>query len=59
MIMTLVKIQREKYFIATTELNLKKQEFAKGIKELTWKVLFALVTSGKVDKLLYREENAI
>ena len=33
--MTLVKIQREKYFIATTELNLKKQEFAKGIKELT------------------------
>ena len=59
MIMTLVKIQREKYFIATNELNLKKEELAKGIKELTWKVLFALVTSGKVDKLLYRQENVI
>ena len=35
MIMTLVKIQREKYFIATNELNLKKEELAKGIKELT------------------------
>ena len=59
MITTLVKIQREKYFIATKELNLKKQEIAKGIKELTLKVLFALVSSGKVDKLLYREENVI
>lgn len=55
-----MKIQRAKYFIATKELNLKKQEIAvKGIKELTLKVLFALVTSGKGDKLLYREENVI
>ena len=56
MIMTLVKLQREKYFIATKEINLKKQEIAaKGIK----KVLFALVSSGKVDKLLHKEENVI
>ena len=59
MITTLVKIQGEKYFIATKELNLKKQEIAKGIKELTLKVLSALVPSCKVDKLLYREENVI
>ena len=59
MIMTFVKIQRGKYFIATKELNLKKQEIAKGIKELTLKVLFALISSAKVDKLLYREENVI
>lgn len=57
--MTLVKIQREKYFIVTTELNLKKQDLAKGIKELTLKVFFALVPSCKVDKLLYREEKVI
>ena len=57
--MTLVRIQREKYFIATKELNLKKQELTKGIKELTLKVLFALISSAKVDKLLYREENVI
>ena len=56
----MVKIQRAKYLIATKELNLKKQEIAvKGIKELTLKVLFALVTSGKGDELLYREENVI
>ena len=54
-----VKLQREKYFIATKEINLKKQEIAKGIKELTLKVLFALVPSCKVDELLYREENVI
>ena len=54
-----VKLQTEKYFIATKEINLKKQEIAKGIKELTLKVLFALVSSGKVDKLLHREENVI
>lgn len=55
MIITLVKIQREKYYISTKEINLKKQEIAKGIKEeLTLKVHFALVTSYKVDKLLYR-----
>ena len=54
-----MKLQREKYFIATKEINLKKQEIAKGIKELTLKVLFALVSSGKVDKLLHREENVI
>ena len=60
MVTTLVKIQRAKYLIATKELNLKKQEIAvKGIKELTLKVLFALVSSVKVDKLLYREENVI
>ena len=60
MVTTLVKIQRVKYLIATKELNLKKQEIAaKGIKELTLKVLFALVSSVKVDKLLYREENVI
>ena len=60
MVTTLVKLQREKYFIATKEINLKKQEIAaKGIKELTLKVLFALVSSVKVDKLLYREENVI
>ena len=60
MVTTLVKIQRVKYLIATKELNLKKQEIAvKGIKELTLKVLFASVTSCKVDKLLYREENVI
>ena len=35
--MILVKIQREKYFIATKERNLKKQEIAKDIKELTLK----------------------
>ena len=57
--MTLGKIQREKYFIATKELNLKKQELTKSIKELTLKVLFALISSAKVDKLLYREENVI
>ena len=40
MVTTLVKLQREKYFIATKEINLKKQEIAaKGIKELTLKVL--------------------
>ena len=40
MVTTLVKIQRAKYFAATKELNLKKQEIAvKGIKELTLKVL--------------------
>lgn len=55
MIITLVKIQREKYYISTKEINLKKQGIAKGIKEeLTLKVHFALVTSYKVDKLLYR-----
>lgn len=55
MIITLVKIQREKYYISTKEINLKKQEIAKGIKEeLTLKVHFALVTSYKVDKILYR-----
>ena len=60
MVTTLVKIQRAKYLIATKELNLKKQEIAaKGIKELTLKVLFALVSSVKVDKLLYRDENVI
>ena len=48
-----------KVFIVTKELNLKKQELAKGIKELTLKVLFASVTSCKVDKLLYREEKVI
>ena len=42
-----------KVFIVTKELNLKKQELVKGIKELTLKVLFALVSSGKVDKLLH------
>ena len=56
MIITLVKLQ---YFITTKEINLKKQEIAKGIKELTLKVLFALISSGKVDKLLHREENVI
>ena len=50
---------KRKVFIVTKELNLKKQEIAKGIKELTLKVLFALVSSDKVDKLLYREENVI
>ena len=60
MVTTLVKIQRAKYLIATKELNLKKQEIAvKGIKELTLKVLFGLVPSCKVDKLLYREEKVI
>ena len=60
MVTTLVKIQRVKYLIATKELNLKKQEIAaKGVKELTLKVLFALVSSVKVDKLLYREEKVI
>ena len=60
MVTTLVKIQRAKYFTATKELNLKKQEIAvKGIKELTLKVLFASVPSCKVDKLLYREEKVI
>ena len=53
MVTTLVKLQREKYFIATKEINLKKQEIDKGIKELTLKILFALVSSGKVDKLLH------
>ena len=48
-----------KVIIVTKELNLKKQELAKGIKELTLKVLFALVSSVKVDKLLYRKENLI
>ena len=42
MIMTLVKIQREKYFIATKELNLRKQELTKGIKELTLKCTFSI-----------------
>ena len=42
MIMTLVKIQREKYFIATKELNLKKQELAKGIKEFNVKSTFCI-----------------
>ena len=60
MIITLVKIQREKYYISTKEINLKKQEIAKGIKEeLTLKVHFALVTSYKVDKLLYRGGDVI
>ena len=59
MVTTLVKIQRAKYLIATKELNLRKQEIAKGIKKLTLKVLFALISSAKVDKLLYRKENVI
>ena len=59
MVTTLVKIRRAKYLITTKELNLRKQEIAKGIKKLTLKVLFALISSAKVDKLLYRKENVI
>ena len=42
-----------KIFYCHQRNYLKKQEIDKGIKELTLKVLFALVSSGKVDKLLH------
>ena len=42
MIITLVKLQREKYFITTKEINLKKQELAKGIKEFNVKSTFRI-----------------
>lgn len=59
MIMTLVKIQREKFLLSLKNLIWRNKSLPKVSKNSTLKVLYALVTSGKGDKLLYREENVI